>query len=97
MIQTQLDPFLTLILLYRYKPFHIQLWFYFYSYYYHGLFGYQLLLFSIYEDLTVIYLFIYISVVGSLKFKSSWGSIRLYFVDGLCMRQAHTLALISAL
>lgn len=38
-------------------------------------FGYQLLLFSIYEDLVVIYLFIFLSVAGSPEFNSSKGSI----------------------
>lgn len=41
--------------------------------------------------------FIFISVVGSPKFNCSKGSIRLYFVGWLCMRQARTLALLSAL
>lgn len=56
---------------------------------------YQLLLFSFYEDLAVIYL-IFISVVGSLAFTYSKWSIRLYFVGWLCRRPTHTPALISA-
>ena len=41
------------------------------------------------------YLFIFISVVGSLEFIYSKWSIRLYFVGWLCMRPTHTPALIS--
>lgn len=77
------------------KSFCTRLWFYFWSYYYRGFSGHQLLLFSIYEDLTFFYYFI--SVVGSPEFSSGKGSTRLCLVSGLCMRQAHTLALISAL
>ena len=55
---------------------------------------YRLLLFSFYEDFGC-YLFIFISVVGSLEFIYSKWSIRLYFVGWLCMRPTHTPALIS--
>lgn len=43
------------------------------------------------------FLYYFISVVGSPEFSVRKGSTRLCFVSGLCMRQAHTLALISAL
>lgn len=50
------DPLLCInSLFYRYKPFHTWLWFYFLFLLLKWSFGYQLLLFSIYEDLAVIY------------------------------------------
>lgn len=73
-----------------------RLWFYFCSCYYRGFLATSCF-FSAFMRIWPFFFYYFLSVVGSPEFSSGKGSISLCFVSGLCMRLAHTLALISAL